>query len=188
VLDVPLHAMLGTIRFQPPPIIDLPETMDDRAFSVPNILPEAITGRPQHSPVFRYPYRDAVRALEYAPTSADGIRRVRYVNPLTGGPAMQILDCSLMQIDPGVIGGATRTNANTVCAVIEGHGETRIGDHTIQWGPNDIFTLPQWNWVSHHAGDAPARRFTVTDREVMRALGLLHVETAQAGQAPNPQT
>lgn len=177
VLDVPLHAYLGSVVFQPGPMVDKPATMDDAAFAVPNILPQVVQGRSEHSPVFRYPYADAVRALAHAPASADGARRVRYANPLTGGSAMAILESTMLQLDAGCRTLPTRSNANAVCCVVEGQGESRIGDKTLTWGPRDIFTLPQHQWVSHHSPHAEARLFVVSDADVLRRLGLLREET-----------
>ena len=175
VLDVPLHQHLGSIVFQPGPVADAPETTPDAAFASPGIVPVAIGGRPDHSPVFRYPYADAVRALRHAPPSPDGGRRVRYVNPLTGGGAMALLDTAMLQLDAGLRTLPARTNANLVCTVVEGHGESRIGDQVIAWGPRDTFTVPQHHWVSHRA-EGEARLFIVSDADVLRRLGVLAEE------------
>ena len=177
VLDVPLHQNFGTVIFQPGPIADAPVTMPDGAFAVPNIVPHAVTGRRDHSPVFRYPYRDALRALDHAPASPDGARRVRYINPLNGEGAMPLLDTVMMQLDAGVQTLPARSNANLVCTVLEGHGETRIGDQAISWGPRDTFTVPQHHWVSHRSSDGDARLFIVSDADVLRRLGVLSEET-----------
>ena len=78
-------------------------------------MPELGGDAPAFSPVFRYPWaaaRDAVRA---APKGKDGARRVRYVNPLTGGSTMPLMDCYLMQIDKGSETIRFRTTA-TRCA------------------------------------------------------------------------
>jgi len=181
VLDVPLHQNFGTVVFQPGPVVEPPVTTPDAAFAVPNIVPYAITGRRDHSPVFRYPYADAVRALANAPASPDGARRVRYANPLNGDGAMALLETSMLQLDAGVRTLSTRTNANLVCTVVEGHGETRIGEQTMAWGPRDTFTVPQHHWVSHHS-EGEARLFIVSDADVLRRLGVLseEVQTARA--------
>jgi gentisate 1,2-dioxygenase len=176
VLDVPLHLYLGSVVFQPGPIEVKPVTMSDAAFASPNIVPQMISGRRDHSPVFRYPYADAVRALAHAPASPDGSRRIRYVNPLNGEGAMALLETSMIQIDHGVQTLPTRTNANLVCAVVDGYGESRIGNKSISWGPRDVFTVPQHNWVSHHSQDGDARLFIVSDADVMRRLGVLTEE------------
>ncbi|WP_281914520.1 cupin domain-containing protein [Massilia varians] len=175
VLDVPLHQYLGTVVFQPGPIGEAPITMLDASFIAPGIVPEHIQGRRDHSPLFRYPYADAVRALQHAPRSPDGARRVRYVNPLDGQGAMPMLDTAMLQLDAGVRTLPVRSTANLVCTVVEGHGETRIGEQRIAWGPRDTFTLPQHNWASHHSEDG-ARLFVVSDADVLRRLGLLKEE------------
>jgi gentisate 1,2-dioxygenase len=179
VLDVPLHQHLGTVVFQPGPIAEAPATMPDAAFASTGIVPETVVGRRDHSPLFRYPYADALRALAQAPRSPDGARRVRYVNPLNGAGAMPMLDTAMLQLDPGAPTLPARSSANLVCTVVEGHGESRIGDQTFRWGPRDTFTVPQHNWVSHHARDT-ARLFVVSDADVLRRLGLLREEV----QAP----
>lgn len=182
VLDVPLHMYLGTVKFQPGPVAQYPIIMADAAFSAPNVLPETVTGRTDRSPVFRYPYADVARAVQHAPPGADGLRRVRYVNPLNGDPAMPLLEASMLQIDAGGSSLPMRSNANVVCCVVEGEGQTQIGDRTLQWGARDIFTLPQNQWVSHRVqGQAAARLFTVSDRDLMRRLGVLSEEIQTPG-------
>jgi gentisate 1,2-dioxygenase len=173
VLDVPLHQYLGSVMFQPGPIMEKPITMGDAAFASPNIVPQAIAGRRDHSPVFRYPYANAVHALSHAPASPDGARRVRYINPLNGEGAMALLDTSMMQVDSDCQTLPTRTSANLIFAVVEGYGETRVGDKTVAWAPRDIFTVPQHNWFSHRSMEGNARLFIVSDADVMRRLGLL---------------
>jgi gentisate 1,2-dioxygenase len=175
-LDVPLHLYLGTTEFQPGPVTTMPETVADSAFAVANILPESASGAPPHSPVFRYPYEDAAAAVAAAPIGADGIRRVRYVNPLTGGASMSLMDSHLIQLEAGRPSLPYRTNGNAVCSVVEGSGESRIGDQTLSWRPKDIFTLPQGNWISHRADAGMARLFVTSDREVLARLGLLKEE------------
>lgn len=182
VLDVPLHMHAGTVVFQPGPIDPPPVTMPDAAFASPNIVPQAISGGRDHSPVFRYPYADAVRALQHAPRSPDGARRVRYVNPLNGRGAIALLDTAMLQLDAGVRTLPARTNANLVCTVVKGQGETRVGDQVIAWGPRDTFTLPQHHWVTHHS-EGEAQLFVVSDADVLRRLGLLS-EEVQAAPAP----
>ncbi|WP_020656210.1 cupin domain-containing protein [Massilia niastensis] len=184
VLDVPLHHYLGSVVFQPGPIGEQPVTMADAAFASPNIVPDAIAGRRDHSPVFRYPYADAVRALAHAPVSPDGARRVRYVNPLNGQAAMASLDTSMLQLDSGCRTLPARSNANLVCTVVEGHGESRVGDQTISWGPRDTFTVPQHNWVSHRSKEGDARLFVVSDADVMRRLGVFREDIETASQVP----
>jgi gentisate 1,2-dioxygenase len=175
-LDVPLHHYMGTGAFQPGPAVDMPETIADAAFAVANVVPDTSFATRDYSPVFRYPYASAAAAVAAAPPARDGSRRVRYVNPLTGGTGMALIDSFLVQLDPGVTTLPFRTNANSVCCVVEGEGESQVGDDTIRWRKHDIFTLPQRNRIVHRSSGRTARLFQVSDRDIYARLGLLKEE------------
>jgi len=174
-LDVPLHQYLGTAVFEPGPPKEVPKTADDAAFAVPNIVPETAEARP-YSPVFRYPWSATVSALAAAPLARDGSRKIRYVNPLTGGPVMSLLDCTMARIEAGADTIPYRTTSNAVGVVVEGSGTSRVGNETFAWQPKDIFSMPHGNWVSHRCTGQTATLFVVTDREVLRRLDLLTEE------------
>jgi gentisate 1,2-dioxygenase len=182
-LDSPLHRHLGTDAFEPGPAPDLPAHADEAAFAMPNIVPELADPPPAHSPVFRYPWGEAAHAVASAPKARDGARRVRYVNPLTGGAVMSLIDCYLMQIDPGAETIPFRTTANAVAVAVEGRGSSRIGEKTLRWGPKDVFSMPHGNWIAHQADGGPARLFVVSDRDVLRRLDLLKEEFGNAPRA-----
>ena len=178
-LDAPLHRYLGTDLFEPGPAHDVPEVADDAAYAFANIVPELGGEAPAFSPVFRYPWaaaRDAVRA---APKARDGARRVRYVNPLTGGSTMPLMDCYLTQIDEGTETIRFRTTANAVCLVCEGSGTTQVGEDTVSWTTHDVFSLPHGNWITHRANET-ATLFIVTDRDTLRRLDLLKEQYGNA--------
>lgn len=61
--------------------------------------------------------------------------------------------------------------------LVGGAGSSRVGEKTVNWEKNDVFTLPHGNWVSHTASDPEAKLFMVTDREILRRLELLNEET-----------
>jgi gentisate 1,2-dioxygenase len=176
VLDASFHRYLHTDAFQPGPSNDMPPHTADQAFTSANFVPDLPEGQGPHSPVYLYPWAEAAAAVAAAPVAKDGARRVRYANPLSGGPVMSLLDCYLIQVDAGHDTSPVRSTSNAVCAVVEGSGQSRIGDTTIEWGPKDIFTLPPGNWATHHATRGPARLFITTDREIYRRLDLLKEE------------
>ncbi len=62
--------------------------------------------------------------------------------------------------------------------VIEGEGESRIGDKTFNWKQHDVFTLPRWQWTEHTASEGPATLFLMTDRAFTDHIGHLREETA----------
>jgi gentisate 1,2-dioxygenase len=183
-LNSPLHRYLGTAVFERGPAETLPETVPDVAFAAAGMMPAAQPENPRHSPVFRYPYAPAAAAVKTAPRVRDGSRRVRYANPTTGGPAMALMDHQLMQLDPGTVTIPFRTTCSSVCVVVEGEGVSIIGSETFRWGPKDVFTLPQGNWIVHRAGSELARLFVYSDREVYARLGLLNEEYGNAAESP----
>jgi gentisate 1,2-dioxygenase len=171
-LDAPLHRYLGTDVFEPGPVHDMPNLPDDKAFAFPNIVPELNEPATPYSPVFRYPWAAAYEAVRSAPKWKDGTRRVRYINPVTGGPTMPLMDCYLTQIDAGGETVRYRSTSNAVCLVCEGRGTTKVGEDSISWEPKDVFSLPHGNWITHKV-DETATLFLVTDRDTLRRLDLL---------------
>jgi gentisate 1,2-dioxygenase len=170
-LDVPLHRYFGTDGFQPgPPPNDMPPTAPDAMFEIANIVPDGAPTNPNFSPIFRYPWEQAVAALSRAPASKDGVKRVRYVNPMTGGPCMSLIDCYLFEVDGESV--PMTSSQSMVCAVVEGTGTTQAGDDTFAWEPKDVFALPTGATIQHRA-KGKARIFAVSDREVLRRLDLL---------------
>jgi gentisate 1,2-dioxygenase len=175
-LDAPLHRYLGTDAFEPGPPHDVPVYAGDAAFAIPNMVPVTDDEETAFSPVFRYPWSQAVQAVAAAPLWKDGTRRTRYVNPRNGASAMTLLDCHLVQIEPGAETIPFRSTSNAVAVVVEGHGTSRIGDETLAWGPKDIFSMPHGNWITHRTEGGKARLFVVTDRDALRRLDLLKDE------------
>jgi len=180
VLDAPLHLFLGTVKGEPGPPHDVPKHIADEVFSSANIVPD-ISEDSMHSPVFRYPWTAASVAVAGAPVGKDGMRRVRYANPLTGGSSMTLIDSTLVQIDPHTTTVAFKTSSHAVCAVVEGTGSTSAGSDEFRWGPKDVFALPSGTWISHRADGKPARIFIASDREVLRRLGLLEETFGEIG-------
>jgi gentisate 1,2-dioxygenase len=177
-LDVPLHSYLGTGRFQPPPVMDLPDTLPDAALSAVGFLPAEGVPEASHSPMFCYPYIEAKKALASTPVAADGSRTIRYSNPATGRQAQALLDCTLMALVQGRDTVRCCSNASTACVVVAGSGRSQIGDKVIEWNEKDFFTIPQGNFASHVATSGEAHLFMLSDRDVMRRLGILTEETA----------
>ena len=187
ILDAGLHVALGEARFEPGPIRGAARAIADTLFTAPCILPALeATWEAPYSPVFRYPWADAVRALAAAPTGPDNARHVRYVNPLTGGPCMALIDCQVAEIAGGTRTVAFRTSASSICSVVEGEGTSQIGDTRVSWRQKDVFTVPAHTWVSHEAQNGVARIFMAQNSEVYRRLGLLAEElriSDEAGRA-----
>jgi len=173
-LDVPVHRYLENSVYQPGPPQNLANLPPDGAFTA-GLSPDSPTLPAAYSPMFRYPWVAAVKALAAVPRGADGSRRLRYTNPVTGGAVMSTIDCYLLGLEAGSETAAYRSNSTAVCVCMDGAGQSRIGDDTVTWGPRDIFTLPHGQWISHKAS-AAARIFQITDRELFRRLDFLRDE------------
>lgn len=173
VLDASLHRYFGTDAFQPGPPIDYPVLPPDAVYTSSLLVPVTAAAPKGYSPVFRYGWADAAAAVAKAPIGQDGARRVRYANPLNGGPVMSFLDCWLLELAPGAETASFRTNASAVGCVVEGTGTSCIGSDSLAWAPRDVFSIPAGNWVVHRADGDAARLFIVSDREVLRRLDLL---------------
>ena len=69
-----IPALADVTRYGGPgPTHDVPDHVPDAAFAVPNIVPE-LSEAPSVSPVFRYAWPDAARAVAAAPLGRDGTR------------------------------------------------------------------------------------------------------------------
>lgn len=128
------------------------------------------------SPKYRYPGTETRRMLTDMPPDGDGARILRYTNPLTGGAVMPTLDCYAMRLTAGAETRAHRATYSAICHVVSGEGRSTIGETSIDWGPEDTFTIPHWSWASHTAIGGDADLFIVTDREVHRRLDVLREE------------
>ncbi len=177
VLDVAFHRYLGSEAFEPGPMKEVPPQVPDHAFSVPNIVPAMPYENRDYSPVFRYPYADALRALEAAPALADGSKRVRYTNPVLGGYSLAMLDSTLLQLPAGQSTFEVTVMADTVFCAVEGKGHIQVGDTITQWGPKDVFTAPANRPFRITAAlGQEARIFAVSNAPMFKKLGLFEVQ------------
>jgi len=175
-LDVPFHRYLESSMFEPGPARNLLPIPPDQSFATAGFTPDGETTARPYSPMFRYPWDVAVKALDALPAAADGSRRLRYTNPVGGGSVLSTLDCYLLGLSQGQATVPQRTNANAVCVVMEGEGSSEIGDGKVNWGPKDVFSVPHGQWASHKASTRTARIFQITDREILRRLDILRDE------------
>jgi gentisate 1,2-dioxygenase len=140
-----------------------------------NLFPLEYAPAQQSSPLFTYPYSRSRETLDRMYRTgpldpAHGIK-MQFVNPATGGYPMPTIGAFLQFLPKGFSGGWSRATDATVYHVIEGRGESRIGDTTMSWEARDIFVAPSWAPVVHAAHDDVVL-FSFSDRPVQKALGL----------------
>jgi gentisate 1,2-dioxygenase len=102
---------------------------------------------------------------------------MRYVNPLTGGAVMPTIDCRALKLAARQETRPLRSTSSAICVVVAGEGHTTVGDETIRWTRNDVFTLPHWQWASHVATSGDAYLVVLDNQELLQRLGLLVTET-----------
>jgi gentisate 1,2-dioxygenase len=96
---------------------------------------------------------------------------MQYVNPATGGYPMPTIAAFLQLLPKDFEGEPYRGTDATIYSVVEGRGETRIGNQIFAWSPRDVFVVPSWMPVSHQASEE-AVLFSFSDRAAQKALGL----------------
>lgn len=179
-LDYPLARQLQDVFFEhgpgPTPQRGLAE-LGDAALAEGGLLPDGVPSLTAYSPLYRYAWSRVQEVLAALPPSADGSKRLRYVSPVDGGAVMPTIDCYAQRLDAGNSTVPARTTATAMAVVIEGEGETRIGDQRIAWKQHDVLTLPRWAWTEHKASTR-ATLFLMSDRELLRRIDHLREETA----------
>jgi len=182
-LDLPLVRALDAswaskMRPAARPSADADSSQDE--FTAAGLVPRRSRYPDTGYPQVRWPWasvRGALAAMAAA-APADQAVALRYVNPKTGAPPLPTLGCEALWLRPGEVTRAPRSSVSAVCHVIEGRGETRVGDAALTWEAGDTLVVPPWNRVEHRNASAsvPACLFQFNDEPALRALGLWHEE------------
>ncbi len=131
----------------------------------------------------RYPFAEALAALDAAPDDPFDGRAWRYPDRATGGDTLPTLGCEISRLAPGRRTGCHRHASAALYHVVAGSGRTQAGDEVLEWSRGDTFVLPLWTWHSHEGlGDEPALLFSMNDRPAMKALGLYREEAENAAE------
>ncbi len=127
------------------------------------------------SPVFSYPYarsREALRTLSRnGDPDACHAYKLRYINPTSGASAMPTIGACMALLPAGFTSAPYRSTDGTFYTVVEGEGETVIGDTVFRWKPRDLFVVPSWA-THHHKASSEAVLFSFSDRPVQEVLSL----------------
>jgi gentisate 1,2-dioxygenase len=149
---------------------------EERLWGEAGLLAEGAAVGTASSPKYRYPGEATRRMLAAAPSGADGMRPIRYVNPATGGAVMPTLDCYAARLDKGTTTRTKRATYNVICLVVAGAGRSTIGGDTFEWSQHDVFTIPHWTYAHHEALGGDADLFMVTDKSAFERLDLVREE------------
>lgn len=126
------------------------------------------------TPIFNYPYARTREALAHIAANTDPdpchAYKLRYVNPANGDYPMPTISPFMSLLPDGFVTSRYRSSDATVFVVVEGEGQTRIGENVFDWKPHDVFVVPPWTFVSH-APKHEAVLFSYSDRAVQEKLG-----------------
>ncbi len=144
-----------------------------------NLLPFEYAPRSPTTPLLSYPYGSTREALErlrrQGPVDACHGVKLQYTNPATGGYPMPTIGAFVQLLPRGFRGRGQRSTDGTVFCVVEGHGQSRVGDSVFEWGPKDVFVVPAWCRVAHEAGEESVL-FSFSDRPAQKFFGLFREE------------
>jgi len=178
VLDFPMVNFFETSFAEQFPDKTQPTGRDDGdslAFYGSGVLPDGAPTRMDRSPVINYTYARTRPILERLKKAGDVDRRhgarVRYANPITGGPVLPTMGANLALLPKGFKGESYRSTDGTVFVCAEGQGATKVGDKVLEWGQNDVFVAPPWTTYSHTAAKDSVL-FSISDRPAQEALGI----------------
>lgn len=199
VLDLPLVENLAVSEFEfdyfePDPsgaatkkavqTTNLPDDYSGIVYGHGGFMPTFIDhqrGNSAGSPMFIYRWKDAkaalnrMRDLEGCPY--DGII-LEYINPVNGKSVTTTTGFYVQLLRPGEATLAHKQTSSAAYCCIEGRGRTYVGDTVLEWGPNDMFVIP--NGVPHRhenlSSDEDAYLYSVTDTPAMKHLNLYREE------------
>jgi gentisate 1,2-dioxygenase len=177
-LDIPMVALFNAGFAENFDADEQPVTRpqgDSDARYASGLLPVDWKPARQASPVFNYPYartREALQRMTAAgdPDPCHGYK-LRYVNPSNGGAPIATMGTFMQLLPAGFATAPYRSTDGTIFSVVEGAGETTVGDTTIRWCRRDHFVVPSWAPVTHRA-DGDAVLFSFSDRPVQERLDL----------------
>ena len=150
-LDIPLVAMFNAGFAEngesDEQVVTAPEGTSDAKYAS-GLLPVDWKPARQTSPIFNYPYartREALQGLAKAgPPDACHGYKLRYVNPASGGAPIATMGTFMQLLPKGFASAPYRSTDGTIFSVVEGEGESVIGDKTFRWKKRDHFVVPSW--------------------------------------------
>jgi gentisate 1,2-dioxygenase len=191
-LDLPMIEALDAVFFEPHPelnqAVDGEHNRSEGRFtgSAARHTAEAVTDRldPTPSPLLVYRWADTDQRLrreaEAAPHAASVA--VEYTNPESGASVLPTLACGARRVFPGPGTLPVRRAGNWLYVVYQGSGYSVIDGQRFDWGPGDMYVVPSWSAVEHHAAEQ-ADLFTLSDTPVLRALGIYREQALTAAQS-----
>jgi gentisate 1,2-dioxygenase len=149
ILDAPLVQLLGPMFFEhhPEPFV--------RADNI------------GHDTPLRFAYRDYLPKLLASAEQSPGLRTLHL-----GPPEIDTFDRLAVHLAGGAVWACERSTANHIFVVVDGDGQSTIGDRTFEWRSGDVIAGPSWISQIHRA-KSDAVLIRMSDAPVMRAFNWL---------------
>jgi gentisate 1,2-dioxygenase len=165
VLDIPISSAVDAIYFEPGQRTPLHLIKDEaRTYLVPGIVPfRSPQSTPSRYPLLRYCWSEIRRALIDSATRAGATEpiHVMYINPESGATALEPYCFSVRMLRPGEEVAPRLTSASTVLHVIEGRGESLVGQETMTWEKGDVIAAPSQLQLRHRNRSAKNPAFVL---------------------------
>src|SRR3954451_193404 len=153
---------------------------DSLAFYGSGVLPDGAPVQMNRSPVINYTYARTRPIIERMNKAGDVDKRhgarVRYANPINGGPVLPTMGAGLALLPKGFKGEKYRATDGSIFVGVQGKGPTTVDGKVLEWGPNDVFIVPPWKHFSHNA-EKESVLFSISDRPSQEALGIWREDT-----------
>lgn len=126
--------------------------------------------------IVHYPYSqwrqslDELMEIEGGPSVA-----MEFVDPATGGPAMNTIAAFARMVRAGKTFALPRSTESQVFVVVEGEGRIAIDDLSEAAEPCKVLVAPPWSSVAFEA-QSDLVLFSYSDRAAQRALGFWRLE------------
>ena len=177
VLDLPVVNFYETSfaeHFDDPTQATSRQDGDSLSFYGSGVLPDG-TAAMNRTPVINYTYARTRPIVERMMKAGEIDKRhgarVRYANPVTGGPVLPTMGANLAMLPKGFKGEPYRSTDSTIFVCAEGEGTTTVDGKVLEWGSQDVFVVPSWKRSAHHAAKESVL-FSISDRPAQEALGI----------------
>jgi gentisate 1,2-dioxygenase len=131
--------------------------------------------RPNHQPLFHYPYAEWRESLGNLARSGDPDPHFGYAleftNPADGGAVMPTVSAHVRLLPAGFTSRPRRATDGTIFVVVEGGGTARVDGKEIALEPRDTLVVPSWRELVLQA-DTDLVMFGYSDRTAQEKLGL----------------
>jgi len=160
--------------------ITLPTDHSTNLYSTGGLRPSFVDhtrGESIGTPMFVYRWEHALEALNsmrnLKGSPSDGII-LEYINPTNGESVTRTMNFSVQLLRPGEQTLAHQHTSSSSYCCLQGHGRSIVSGQIFEWGPNDLFVIPNSAVHSHEnlSKNEDAVLYSVSDSPIMRHLGL----------------